>query len=276
MKYRTVLLPFTKKFIAVNFSFFCCSFLFVICFLSLGIFSSGCFIIRPIAGANIDTEQLKKAREAKVLEVRHEGAQQLLTRLRNNDPIDNADLIFYFSEALLNKTAAQVDSTSGWLDSVTSYYVRSIRIKLYNGSAIATIAMAAYNHDYDVDVDLLMDCLLTFSIDSGKFYARLEPFNIVPTVKATGVIVSMENIVQDILTIKLSTLNDYLPPIQFPVDFNNQFPVQGSAVTVRAGINLNVSTPPRMIGYNLALKEVLLFKEKLLVALNVRKGSSEK
>jgi len=258
-------------------------FLFGICILFFGISLTGCFILRPVAGAAVDLERLKKAREAKVMEVRYEGAQQLSQRLHRSDPIENADLTFYFSEALLNKTAVQLDSTTGWLDSLTSYTVRSIRVKLYNGSAIATISMAAFNHEYDVDVDLLMDCLLTFSIDSarlpvgqGRFYARLEPFNIVPTVKAAGMIASVEDIVQDILTIKLSTLNDYLPPIQFPVDFDNQFPVQGSSISVRTGININLSVPPHTLKYVLALKEVLIFKEKLFVAMSVRKVGGEK
>ncbi len=250
-------------------------FFFLICLFIAGIFSSGCFIVRPIAGANVDLERLKKAREARIMEIRHEGAQRLSQRLNNGDPIDNADLTFYFREALLNKTAVQLDSTTGWLDSLTSFFIRSIRVKLYNGSAIATISMAAFNNKYDVDVDLLMDCLLTFSIESGKFYARLEPFNVVPTVKATGMIASVENIVQDILTIRLSTLSDNLPPIQFPVDFNNQFPVQGDTVFVRTGLNLNLSTPPRTLKYLLALKEVLIFNGKLFVALNVRKAGVE-
>lgn len=246
-------------------------FLFGLWIALIGISSSGCFILRPVAGANVDVQQLKKAREAKVLEVRLNGAQRLSQRMNNGDVIDNADLTFYFSEALLNKAAAQLDSTTGWLDSLTSYSIRSIRVKLYNGSAIATVSMAAFNHEYDVDVDLLMDCLLTFSIDTGKFYARLEPFNVLPTVKATGMISSVEGIIEDIVTMKLSTLSDNLPPIQFPVDFNNQFPVQENHVQVRTGMNMNIVTPAQTLQYNLTLKEVLIFKEKLFVALNVRK-----
>lgn len=249
---------------------------FVIWILFIGISSPGCFIIRPIAGATIDHHRLQKAREARVLEVRHDGAQRLSRRLENGDPIENADLTFYFSESLLNKAAAQLDSVTGWIDSLTSYSIRSIRVKLYNGSAIATVSMAAYNHNYDVDVDLIMDCLLLFSIDNGKFYARLEPFNVVPTVKATGMISSVEGIIEDIVTMRLSTLSDNLPPIQFPVDFNNQFPVQANYVEVRTGMNMNITTPAQVLQYNLSLKEVLIFKEKLFVALNVKKAGVKK
>jgi hypothetical protein len=236
-----------------------------------GFIFQGCFILRPFAGANIDIEQLQKAREAKVMEIRLEGAQRLTQRLANGDSISNADLSFYFSEALLNKASSQLDSTTGWLDSLTSYSIKSIRVKLYNGSAIATISMAAYSHQYDVDVNLLMDCILLFKVDSGKFYAKLEPFNVVPNVKASGMIASLEGIIQDIVTMKLSTLSDNLPPIQFPVDFNNQFPVQGNSVQVRTGVNMNITTPPQVLKYSLALKEVLIFKEKLFLALNVKK-----
>lgn len=251
-------------------------FIFGICILVFGISTPGCFIIRPIAGANIDHHQLQKAREARVLEVRHDGAQRLSRRLDNGDPIENADLSFYFSESLLNKAAAQLDSVTGWIDSLTSYSIRSIRVKLYNGSAIATVSMAAYNHDYDVDVDLLMDCLLLFSIEGGKFYARLEPFNVVPTVKASGMISSVEGIIEDIVTMRLSSLGDNLPPIQFPVDFNNQFPVQANYVEVRTGMNMNITTPAQVLQYNLSLKEVLIFKEKLFIAMNVKKAGVKK
>ena len=246
-------------------------FLFVICFLLSGIFLQGCFIVRPFAGANIDIEQLQKAREAKVLEIRRDGAVALSHRLANGDSISNTDLCFYFSESLLNKAASQLDSTTGWLDSLTSYAIRSIRVKLYNGSAIATISMAAFSHEYDVNVNLLMDCILVFTVDSNKIFAKLEPFNVVPNVKASGMIASLEGIIEDMVTMKLSTLSDYLPPIQFPVDFNNQFPVQGNSVQVRTGINMNIATQPHTLRYSLALKEVLIFKEKLFVAMNVKK-----
>ena len=240
----------------------------------------GCFIVRPFAGADVDIEQLQKAREAKVLQIRKEGAERLTRRMAIGDSLSNADLTFYFSEALLNKAAAQLDSTTGWIDSLTSYSIRNIRVKLYNGSAIATVSMAAFNHEYDVDVNLLMDCILAFKIDSarltggvgqGKFFATLEPFNVVPNVKASGMISALEGIIEDIVTMKLSSMSDQLPPIQFPVDFNNQFPVQGTTVQVRSGMNMNITTPPHTLKYSLALKEVQIFKEKLFLAMNIRK-----
>ncbi len=244
------------------------SFLFLM--LLLAQLFTGCFIIRPFTGASVDFDQLQKAREAKVLQVRHEGADRLSKRLAKSDPIDNADIAFYFSEGLLNKAASQLDNTTGWLDSNTSYNIKSIRVTLYNGSAIATINMAAYNHDYDVDVGLLMDCILAFKIDSEKFYAVLEPFNVVPSVRASGIISSFEGIIGDALTMKLSSLSENLPPIQFPVDFNNQFPVQAGTAQVRSGINMDVSTPAQTLLYKLALKEVLIFRGKLFLAMNVK------
>ncbi len=231
----------------------------------------GCFIVRPFAGANINIEQLQKAREAKVLQIRKEGAQRLTERMAKGDSLSNADLTFYFSEALLNKAASQLDSTSGWLDSLTTYSIKNIRVKLYHGSAIATISLAAFNHQYDVDVNLLMDCILAFKIDSGRFYARLEPFNVVPNVKAAGMISTLSGIIEDIVTMKLSSMSDQLPPIQFPVDFNNQFPVQGTVVQVRSGMNMNIITPPQTLKYSLVLKEVQIFREKLFLAMNIRK-----
>lgn len=259
-----------------SFSFFIFLFSMRLLFLISPFLLSGCFLVRPFAGADVDQEQLRAAREAKVAEVRLQGAERLARRLAQPDPVGNADLTFYFSEALLNKTAAQLDGSTGWLDSLTSYNIRSVRVKLYNGSAIATISMAAFQHEYDVDVDLLMDCLLTFAVDSGRFYARLEPFNIVPAVKASGVIASMEGIIQDILSIKLSTLNDYLPPIQFPVDFQNRFPVPANRIEVRSGINMDITTPAQQVLYSLAVKEALIVTGKVVVALNVKHAGVER
>lgn len=245
-------------------------FIVVLCIIQCSLIFSGCFILRPVAGADVDIEQLQKAREAKMLDIRLSGAQRLSHRLSNGDSVSNADLSFYFSETLLNKASSQLDGATGWIDSLTSYNIHSIRVKLYNGSSIATISLSAYNHEYDVDVSLLMDCVLSFKIDSGKFFAILEPFNVVPNVKAGGMIGQFDGIIRDIVTLKLSTLSDNLPPIQFPVDFNNQFPVQANAVQIRSGLNMNISTPAHILKYSLALKEVLIFKEKLFLAMNVK------
>lgn len=231
---------------------------------------SGCFILRPFTGTDIDITRLQRAREATMIGVQRDGASRLAERLKKNDPVHNADLVFYFSEGLLNKASSQLDGTTGWLDSLNSYSIRSIRVKLHNGSAIATIAMAAFNHEYDVDVNLAMDCILAFSVDSGRFVATLEPFNVVPNIKAGGMIASLEGVIRDIVTMKLSTLSSSFPPIQFPLDFNNQFPVQGSSVEVREGINMNITTPSYMLKYSLALKEVLIFTDQVVVAMNVR------
>lgn len=250
--------------------------------LSLFLSLPGCFIIRPFAGANIDVDRLQKAREAKVLQIRRDGALKLQQRLASGDSLSNADLTFTFSEALLNKAAAQLDGSTGWMDSLTSYTIRSIRVKLYNGSAIATVNMAAFNHAYDVDVNLQMDCLLTFRLDGPKpgsanmLAAQLEPFNVVPTVKAGGMISTFDGMIEDILTMKLSTMSDQLPPIQFPVDFNNQFPVQGNAVQVRSGMNMNITTPPQTLQYSLVVKEVQIFKEQLFVAMNIKSAGVKK
>lgn len=255
---------------------------FPLLLLTLSLTLSGCFIIRPFAGANIDVERLQKAREAKVLQIRRDGAQKLQQRLAAGDSLSNADLTFTFSEALLNKAAAQLDGSTGWMDSLTSYTIRSIRVKLYNGSAIATVSMAAFNHSYDVDVNLQMDCLLTFRMDNAKpgangvLAAQLEPFNVVPTVKAGGMISTFDGMIEDILTMKLSTMSDQLPPIQFPVDFNNQFPVQGNSVQVRSGMNMNITTPAQTLQYSLAVKEVQIFKEQLFVAMNIRNAGVKK
>ncbi|MDD8017118.1 MAG: hypothetical protein PHP42_01970 [Bacteroidota bacterium] len=259
-------------------SFFICACI-VVC---TSILFDGCFIIRPVAGASFDREQIQKAREAKTLEIKLQSAQHLQQRLSNGVPFDNADISFYFNQEMLNKAASQLDSTTGWLDSLNSYFIRNIRVTLNNGSAIATMSLAVYNYEYDVNVNLLVDCLLSFKVDNnvasngqGKLYAQFEPFTIVPNVSAGGLLSTMENVISDIVELKLSEMSQLFPPIELPIDFSNQFPIQTNTVTVRTGINMDVTIPGQMIQYGLQLKEVLIFKNTMFVALNVTKVNVE-
>ncbi len=255
---------------------------FWIFLLTLGTASSGCFIIRSAAGASFDHEQIQKAREAKTLEIKLQSAQHLQQRLSSNIPFDNADISFYFNQEMLNKAASQLDSTAGWLDSLNSYLIRSIRVTLNNGSAIATLSLAVHNYEYDVNVNLLVDCLLSFKVENnsaapgqGKLYAQFEPFTIVPNVSAGGLLFTMENVIGDIVELKLSEMSELFPPIELPIDFSNQFLIQRNTVNVRTGINMDVVIPGQMIEYSLQLKEVLIFKNTMFVALNVTKVKVE-
>ena len=229
----------------------------------------GCFVLKSVTGTNIDIEELSKAREVKVAKLKYDGISKLNSRLQNNDPIENADLIFYFSESLLNKTASQLDSVKGWVDSLNSYSIKNIRVKINDGSALGIISVNVFNLKYNVSVDLLIDCVISFKIDSNKLFLHFEPFNIIPFVEASGLISIVEDVIADILTVKLSNLNEQLPLFQIPIDFNNQFNIIENKIAVRNIMNMDILIPQHQLKYAIQLKEVLLFKEKVLVAFNI-------
>ncbi len=237
--------------------------------------SSGCFILRPAAGASYDKEQVQKAREAKMMEVKLQAAQRLQTRLADNKPIENSDFTFYFNQELFNKAAAQLDGTIGWLDSLNSYFIRSIRVTLNNGSAVATFNLAVFNHQHNVNVDMLMDCLLDFSVENGKLYARFEPFSISPVVSASGVAGILNDIIADIIELKISEMSQKFPPIEMPIDFENKFPIPQNSLSVRSGINMDISIPGATLAYGLQVKEILIFHNAVVVGMNLTKASKE-
>ena len=236
----------------------------------------GCFILRPAAGASYDKEQVQKAREAKMMEVKLQAAQRLQLRLAENKPIENSDFTFYFNQELFNKAAAQLDSTNGWLDSLNSFFIRNIRVTLNNGSAIATFNIAVFNHQHNVNVDMLMDCLLDFSVENGKLYARFEPFSISPVVTAAGVVGILNTIIADIIELKISEMSQQFPPIEMPIDFENKFPIPQNTFSIRSGINMDVAIPGQTLSYSLQLKEILILHNAVVVGMNLTKVSAEK
>lgn len=243
-------------------------FIFSLFIINSSLLFTGCFILRPVAGASFDKEQISKARESKSLEIQFQSAQRLEKRL-SAGAIDNADFSFYFNQEMINKAASQLDGSAGWLDSLNSYTIRSIRVVLNNGSAIATINLGVYNHHYDVNVDLLLDCLLSFKVENGKLYAQFEPFTIVPNVTASGMLSTLSGIIQDLVELKLTEMSNTFPPIEMPIDFSNQFPMPPNTVNIRNFINMDVAIPGQTIEYALQLKEVLILKNTMLVAMNL-------
>ena len=229
----------------------------------------GCVVVKKLAGADIDPEQFAKAREAKVLEVQLASAQALVQRLGRGGPLENADLVFYLSQDLVNKAAKQIVGTTGWLDSTTNFTVQSVNVVLYNGSAIASLDLLAHSNTYDVDVQLTMDCSLFFVIEKNELVARIEPFNISPTVKAKGVLSNFEEIIKNIITLRVGNLSKDFPPMKFPIDFSSQVRMDGTTTNIAAKLNMQVQNPQRLIRYKLTLKEFLVFSSKAFFALNI-------
>lgn len=230
-----------------------------------------CGIIKKIAGADIDPLQFDKAREAKVLEVQFLAATTLAKRLNEGKPLDNADINFYLSESFLNKIAQQYDSTEGWLDPSTSYKILNSKISLYNGSAIATLTMFAHNTSYNVDVMLSMDCLVTFKMLKNELEMSLEPFNISPIADAKGLLGGTDEIIENLIKINLANLSKNFPPLKIPLSFNNDFLLAKASINIKDKINMNVSYNDYPIKFNLKLDEILIFKDKVFVAMSIDK-----
>jgi hypothetical protein len=231
---------------------------------------TGCFVARPLAGASVDMEQLQAAREASVLTKRFEQALLLQQKLRKKDLIESADCRITIGQEALNKAAARLDSTEGLLDSVTTYRIRRTRIALYNGSAVASISLLAHSNEYNIDVDLAMDCLLVFSIDGDRLTASFEPFNIAPDVSAHGLKALAAPIIRDLIAMKISMAA--IPPIELPVDLSQEAVIPALHASVKSGLAMEISMPKRVLRSSLRIKDVLVLEERVLVLLSMGKA----
>jgi hypothetical protein len=241
------------------------------CVLLLLPFLAGCFAIRPMAGADVDLEQLAKAREAAVMAVRYEAAKELASRLADGHAIDAGDMSLSITEAALNKVAAQLDSTSGWLDTVTTYKILHTAIAVHNGSAIATITLTAHSIEHNVDVLMLMDCLVTLHIERAVLKAHLEPFNIAPEVTAYGLKKLVSGIIRDVISIRLSSLAATLPSIDIPIDIHNHLTLPGNDMRVRSGLNMDIHIGRRELSYDMTIRDVRFFEKNVFISFALTK-----
>lgn len=237
--------------------------------IGIQLLTAGCGVVKWMTGTDLDTERFNNARMAKVYEKRADAAAKLSQRLKNNDPINNADLVVYLSPTLLTKLLKQYENSTGWLDPSTSYTIRQMSVELHQGSAIATALLDARHSGYSVDVKLNMDCLLTIENEGGKLVTKLEPFNISADVNAAGVLGAAEDIIKNMIKINLAEIGKQLPPNQIPLDFTNKFLVQATNITIKDKLNMLIASPGREIDYALKLKELLIFNNCAFVALNL-------
>lgn len=241
------------------------------CIVAVTLLFAGCFAIRPIAGADVDMEQLSKAREAAVMTVRYEAALDLSRRIAAHGTGDAADMSLSLTEAALNKAAVQLDSSSGWLDSVTTYRIVHTAIAVHNGSAIATITLTAHNDEHDVDVDLVMDCLVTLRFEKSMLKAHLAPFNIAPEVTAHGLKKLASGIIRDIIAIRLDAVAGTLPSIEIPIELHNHLTVPGSDLGVRNGLNMTVHVDQRTLTYDMTIRDVRFFEKNIFISFALTK-----
>lgn len=238
--------------------------------LALALGMTGCFVARPLTGTSIDMEQLQAAREAAVFMKRYEQALLLQQKMRKQGLIESADVRITIGQDALNKAAARLDSTEGMLDSVTTYRIRRTRIRLYNGSAVASISLIAHSNEYNIDVDLAMDCLLVFSVDGERLTAAFEPFNIVPDVSARGLKALAAPIIRDVIAMKISMTA--IPPIELPIDLLQETVIPPLHASVTSGLAMEITMPKRVLHSTLRIRDVLVLEERVLVLLSAGKA----
>lgn len=241
----------------------------VLAFSVLFIVLQGCTVVRSIAGANVDHERYAKAREAASLETRHRGALRLAERLqRGADPAD-ADIVLQLQEDFLVRTLQQLRGRTGWLDRETSYRIDSVDARMHPGSALVTLDLLARSEGYGVDVRLIMDCQLALVPDGDALLLEFEPYNVTPAATAGGVLSAAEDLIEDIIRIKLGTLKEQFPPMRLPMSFDDQLAIDGVSSRVKGKPNLVITAPRRLVDYKLRVSDVLLFDRVALVGIKL-------
>lgn len=229
----------------------------------------GCTVVRSIAGANVDHERYAKAREAASLETRYRGALRLAERLqRGADPAD-ADIVLQLQEDFLVRTLQQLRGRTGWLDRETSYRIDSVDAAMFPGSALVTLDLRARSEGYGVDVRLLMDCQLAIIPDGDALLLEFEPYNVTPAATAGGMLAAAEELIEDVIRIKLGTLKEQFPPLRLPMAFDDMIAIDGTSSRVKGKPNLVISSPRRLVDYKLRVTDVLLFDRIALVGITL-------
>ena len=232
---------------------------------------NGCFIMKKIAGADIDEEQFDKAREAKILSLKASNLEILSKKLEKNSSFWNFDVVFVLNESLLNKIIHQYDSTSGWIDNETKYFIDKMLLKVENGSALVSIAMIVNSLKYNVDVNLITDCLLSLEISGNDLLIHLEPFNITPDVKTQGLLSSADELIKNLIKINLAELEKKLPQMKIPITFDNSVTIEKNSYEIKDKINMRIDVPKSNINYKLKLKDVICLEKSVLVTMNIEK-----
>jgi len=219
---------------------------------------SSCFIAKKMTGADIDEERFDKARESKIALVKAKSMEELSDKLSKTNVKDN-DVYFTMSQVFLNKILKQYSLTGGWLDKDTKYFINNMNLTIENGFAIASVDLTVNSLDYGVDVDLIADCILSFETVKQELVLHLEPFNITPKVKASGVLSSADEIIKNLIKINLGDLEKKLPEIKIPLVFNESVKFEKNSITVKDKINLEITIPESEINYKISIKDVYCF-----------------
>ena len=237
-------------------------------FIVLATLANSCFVAKNLAGANIDGESFAKAREAKIYAMRLSELEKLKAKAAKLPEYKNSDFTLYLNESLLNKIAKQYVGQKGWLDGATNYTINGVSLSLKNGCAIANMTMLAHNDKFNVDVDLVMDCLLALVTENNELLVKIEPFNISPNV-STGILLSgTGEIIENLIKLNVGKMSESLPKIAIPMAFDNPLTIAGTKMDIRENINMTILNPNRTLNYKIKIADVSFFEGKAMVALN--------
>lgn len=240
--------------------------LFTIC----AVFSlNSCVIGRKMAGADFNQEEFSKYREAKISELRYLKAKELDTKLNNTNPV-KPEIQLSLNKAMLEKIGRQYVNSTGWIDNATSYVIKNMKTELNYGSALMTFSILAHNDKYNVDVDLLMDCVIGFEFKNEDLILQLEPFNITPIAKAGGLLSATEDLIERMVQKNLGSMSSY-PPFKFPLNIKKQYVMQTSKMQVRDKLNINIESPEKKIDYTISVTDISIFEDAVQVGLNLAK-----
>jgi len=232
---------------------------------------AGCSIVEHIAGVGFDSEQFEKARESKILELQYRAAQKLEKRMQDNSQILQSDFNLILDDSFLNKLLDRYENASGLLDESTDYIIKDIKAELFNGSAIASVKLSAHNESHNVDVDLIMDCLILIEQEKQDLVLKIEPFNIAPTTVTKGLYFAVKETINKIIKLNLANLNKNLPPLKIPLNIQDKIIIPGTKSEIASKINLTINNPKRLIKYNLKIIDILFLEGQIIVGLELDK-----
>jgi hypothetical protein len=114
-----------------------------------------------------------------------------------------------------------------------------------------------------------MDCRLALLPDGDALRVEFEPYHVSPDVAAGGLLSAAEDLISDVIRVKLGTLRDQFPPMRLPLGIEDQVQIDGSVTRVQGTPNLVIDTPRRLLTYDLRLRDVLIFDRHVLVSANL-------
>lgn len=237
---------------------------------------NACSIINKFVGADVDPEQFDLARKARMLEVQSTAIEKQLNYIAKSNNILKSDFVFKIKDSLLNKLAEQYEGIGGWLDTENSFIIKSTKIAFEFGSASGSIALIARNHKYNLDVHLVSDCIIELekseSADKSnsipKVRMKLIPYNINVDVSSTGVFAYFKEIVRNLVKINLANLENNLPPIEIPIEFQTNVEIPSINYINKEKVNFILFTEKRKIMINIKIKDILFFDGFAVITAN--------